>query len=133
MEIKQMDRDVKTTVLVVDDDRNLLEFLSVALRREGYRILVAGNGLEALDISNGGQNGCINILLSDVSMPYMGGIQLAECLRETQPDLRVLLISGLPLQEVRDRCGPTFLPNLLSKPFSVSDLTRGVRELTEAV
>lgn len=120
-------------VMVVEDDQPLLEFFSVLLRREGYRILVAANGVEALAIANSNPNDRIDVLLTDVAMPYMGGIQLAERLREFQPDMQVLLVSGLPYQEIVDRCDPSFIPHFLPKPFSVSDLKGKVKELAAAV
>jgi CheY-like chemotaxis protein len=75
------------TVLLVEDDRPLLEFFSIVLRREGYTVLIAHNGLEAPNLVKVQLKPRIDILLSDVAMPYMGDIQLAESLRETHPGL----------------------------------------------
>ena len=66
-------------------------------------------------------------------MPYMGGIQLAESLREMRPDILVLLTSGLPQQEVSNRCGPEFQSDFLAKPFSVSDLASRIKLLVESL
>ena len=121
------------TILLVEDDEPLLEFFSTILRREGYSVLSAVNGVEALDIAEARPNDPIHILFSDVAMPYMGGIQLAESLRETRPNIRVLLTSGLPQQEVSDRCGPAFEAEFLAKPFSVSDLADKIRLLVESL
>ena len=85
--------------------------------------------MEALEIAKDSANDPIDILLSDVAMPYMGGIRLAELLKEDRPGIKVLLISALPQQEIISRCGPSFVPNLLSKPFSVSDLSGKVKQL----
>lgn len=131
-ESKESNINAAPTVLVVEDDPPLLEFVSFLLKREGYRILVAGNGVEALDLANGSPDEPIDILLSDVAMPYMGGGQLAEILREIRPGIRVLLISALPIQEVLNRCGPSAMNEFLPKPFSVSDLTGRLRQLAEA-
>lgn len=131
-ETSESNQNVSATVLVVEDDQPLLEFFSALLRREGYRILVAANGVEALEIAKANTDDPIDILLSDVAMPYMGGIQLAERLRENRPDIKVLLISGLPNEEILRRCSPTLTPHLLPKPFSVSVLTGKVRQLVAA-
>ncbi|HIF43261.1 MAG TPA: response regulator [Dehalococcoidia bacterium] len=120
------------TVLLVNYDRPLLEFFSTVLRREGYTVLIAQNGLEALNLVKAQLNPRIDILLSDVAMPYMGGIQLAESLRQTHPGLQVLLASGLPLKEVTNRREPEFQPEFLAKPFSVSELAGKVRMLAQA-
>ena len=127
------EQEMAATILLVEDDEPLLEFFSTILRREGYSVLSAVNGVEALDIAKAKPNDPIHILLSDVAMPYMGGIQLAERLRETRPDIRVLLTSGLPQQEVLNRCGPEFKAEFLAKPFSISDLAGKIRQLAESI
>jgi len=120
------------TVLLVEHDRTLLEFFSTVLRRVGYPVLIAQNGLEALNLVKAQLSPRIAILLSDVAMPYMGGIQLAESLRQTHPGLQVLLTSGLPLNKVTNLCGPKFQPEFLAKPFSVSELSGMIRMLAQA-
>ncbi len=125
-------RKTPLRVLLVEDDKPLLEFFYTVLRREGYDVLLAQNGLEAMELAQSEAHSPIDILLTDVAMPYMGGIQLAESLREIQPGIRVLLTSGLPQKEVSDRCGPDFNGDFLAKPFSVSDLAGKVRNLAPA-
>ena len=125
--------DIGATILLVEDDAPLLVFFSTVLRREGYSVLPASNGVEALDIAKSRPNDPIHILFSDVAMPYMGGIQLAESLREMRPDILVLLTSGLPQQEVSNRCGPEFQADFLAKPFSVSDLASRIKLLVESL
>ena len=65
-------------------------------------------------------------------MPYMGGIRLAESLKQTHLGLQVLLTSGLPFKEVTNHCGPEFQPEFLAKPFSVSELAGKIRMLAQA-
>ena len=131
-ENKDLLRDTRTTVLVVEDDPAVLEFISALLEREEYDVLVAKNGVEALDIVSCRPNDQIDILLTDVAMPYMGGIQLAKLLKEIWPEIQVLLISGLPHGEILGRCGSSFRPEILPKPFSVSDLSGKLTQLEEA-
>ena len=69
--------DTTATSLVVEDDRPLLEFFSVLLRRDGHSILVASNGVEALEIADRGPNNRIDILVGGVALPHMDGIKLA--------------------------------------------------------
>ena len=125
--------DVSPTVLVVEDDEPLLEFFCALLKREGYNILVAANGVEALALASEIPDAPIDVLLSDVAMPYMSGTQLAERIKEIRPDIRVLLISGLPYQEVVNRSGPSFSVEFLPKPFSVSELSVKVRQLATSI
>ena len=123
----------KITSLLVEDDQPLLEFFSTILRREGYEVITAANGVEALEISKDRPEEHIDVLLTDVAMPYMGGVQMAVALRAPRPDIRVFLTSGLPVQEVAERCGSTLELDFLAKPFLVADLTERMLTLTEVL
>ena len=90
---------------MAEDDEALLEFFLTILHREVYEVPVAVNGREALDLTNGQLDPQIDILLSDVSMPYMGGIELAKALLQTRPDIQVPFTSGMPEQDVLNRAG----------------------------
>lgn len=103
---KDVDNHANVTVLLVDDDRPLLELFLTILRREGYTVFPADNGIEALDVARNRGGERIDILLIDVAMLYMSRIQLATKMKEAQSDIRVLLTSALPEHEVSVRCGP---------------------------
>ena len=92
-------------VLLAEDDEILLKFSLTIQRRAVYEVLVGVNGREALDLTNGQLDRQIDILLSDVSMPYMGGIELAKALLQTRPDIQVPFTSGMPEQDVLNRAG----------------------------
>jgi signal transduction histidine kinase/CheY-like chemotaxis protein len=81
------------TVLLAEDDPQLRALVSTTLRRSGYRVLEAGNGNEALALAEQ-YGGAIDILLSDVVMPGMGGRQLWERLLLRRPKIKVLFMSG---------------------------------------
>jgi CheY-like chemotaxis protein len=72
-----------TTVLLVEDESSLLEFFSTILRREGYEVITAQNGVEALEIVKGQDGDQIDILFTDVAMPYIGGVQLGRACGST--------------------------------------------------
>ena len=124
------DSQPNVTVLLVEDDRPLLEFFLTVLRRDGYTVFPTGNGIEALDIAKNRQGERIDILFTDVAMPYMSGIQLASKMKDARPDIRVLLTSALPEEEVSDRCGPNNKMDFLAKPFSISELSNKIRTLS---
>jgi CheY-like chemotaxis protein len=111
----------------VEDDKPLLEFFLTVLRRDGYTVFTADNGLAALEIAKEHQEERIDILFTDVAMPYMSGIQLASNLKEARPDIQVLLTSALPEQEISDRCGPNNQMEFLAKPFTVLNLSAKIR------
>src|SRR5262245_38317969 len=97
-------------VLVVDDQPLLLGLYTQILRKKGYAIATATDGAEALRIART-YSEPIDLLLSDVEMPGMSGIELAKLIVAERPETRVLLISGTPLL-VGDA------PPFLFKPFT---------------
>ena len=122
-----------TTVLLVEDDGPFLEFFSTILRREGYEVLRAPNGLVTLGIAESRPDRSIDILPSDVAMPYMDGVQLALNLRQIRPHIQVRLTSAMPFQEISNQFGSELQPEFLAKPFSVSDLTAKIKTIIEAI
>jgi CheY-like chemotaxis protein len=128
-QIADIDEDAEL-ILVVDDDPAVLEFLVSALRDEGYVVLAALNGQDALTVA-GEHAAPIHLVVSDINMPKMGGLTLMNTLRKWYPRIRFLLISGyIPgdtaLQGLED--SPTAF---LAKPFAVTELTAAVRELLD--
>jgi CheY-like chemotaxis protein len=81
------------TILVVDDDARLLEVLVDILLEEGYRVLTAGDGEQALALEGAHAEG-IDLLLTDVLMPRMNGVDLWARFRDRRPQARVLFMSG---------------------------------------
>ena len=106
------------TILFADDDGQLQKFVAALLHRCGYKVIVAGNGEEALQKARE-FDGIIHLLLSDVEMPGMTGIELALQLNQEIPDTKILLISGLATGMLVLNSGWQFLP----KPF-MSDMLR---------
>ncbi|MBI5602553.1 MAG: PAS domain S-box protein [Deltaproteobacteria bacterium] len=128
--IKDEVRGGSETVLVVEDEESVRNLIVMVLERFGYRVLTAGNGQEALEIFEGPENS-IDLLLTDVIMPRMGGRELAERLEGLQPDLKVLFMSGytdnaIVHHGILDK-GIAFI----QKPFRPEDLARKVREVLE--
>jgi CheY-like chemotaxis protein len=105
-------------------------FVRVVLEKQGYRVLQAANGVEALRLLDD-PNVFVDVLLTDVMMPLMGGAELAERMLSVQPDVRVIFMSGYVadrtlLTGVAERRAP-----LLQKPFSLDEMVRVVRESIE--
>ncbi|HEU5170681.1 MAG TPA: response regulator [Gemmatimonadales bacterium] len=118
------------TILLVDDDEAVRRIAKRALSRSGYHVLEAAGGAEALDLYR--RHGhAIRLLVTDVVMPEIGGVELVQRLCATEPDLRVLFISGHAEELVRrpDLMGRH--QHFLRKPFTIEELTRMVRELLD--
>jgi PAS domain S-box-containing protein len=115
------------TILLVEDDSSVRRMASQTLGRLGYRVLEAGNGVEALERWDE-HAGAIDLLLTDLVMPeQITGVELAERLRRLRPGLKVVISSGYSA----DHAGrQTRLPDgieFLSKPYRVGDLAAAVR------
>lgn len=111
-------------ILIVEDDQQIRELLSAALRRAGYRVATAEDGeggWEAFEESRS-RGSDIDLLVADVVMPRLGGVELADRIRQASPDTQVLFMSGY-----RDRDTPADAV-LLSKPFSYETLVGEIRE-----
>lgn len=120
------------TVLVVDDEPTLRAVMRRALSRKGYRVLVAEDGERALALANG-HLGAIDLLLTDVVMPGISGLTLAQRLMEKLPALAVLYVSGFTFEE---EVPPTDIERgmaYLPKPFDTEVLADKVGELLSAV
>lgn len=113
-------------ILLVEDDPQVREALSASLCWGGYEVLVAQNAGEAILISE--QTGSIDLLVTDIVMPVMNGVQLAARISEQRPDLRVLLISGYA-EELPDLSKAHQRTDFLPKPFQPSEFLQRVRRL----
>jgi two-component system cell cycle sensor histidine kinase/response regulator CckA len=113
------------SILLVEDEPAVRQLFAQALSRAGYTVYEARNGEEALKIFDQHGDG-IDLLLTDMRMPYMGGAELAEQLRARRVSLKLLCISGYP------RGLPANFPgDFLAKPFSRDDLLKKVREVLD--
>jgi CheY-like chemotaxis protein len=107
-------------ILLVDDEPVMLNVLRTVLEREGHFILTAADGEEALHLS-GTFPGRIHLLLSDIKMPRVDGLQLRDRLLEERPDTKVLLMSAY----IERSLGQSFL----RKPFTLDVLRQRVRQV----
>ena len=117
------------TILVVEDEPMIRSMCSRVLSDNGYNALEASNGEEALRLTETHPVGMIDLLVTDVVMPRMGGIELARCLRESRPEIKILVTSGYT--DDNPLCGLSLNAEwaYLRKPFMPSDLLGRVREV----
>jgi PAS domain S-box-containing protein len=119
------------TVLIVEDEPSVRGLVVRVLRELGYTLIEAANGEEALHIVQEQDDKKINLLLTDVVMPQMGGKELADQLKIPQPDIKVLFISGYTDDAIVRHGVLEPGTNFLQKPFSPSALTHKVREVLD--
>jgi CheY-like chemotaxis protein len=116
------------TILVVDDEEFLLQYVRVVLERAGYVVLTAQNGEEAWNLVAGNRE-AIRLILTDIVMPgSFDGIELAGRVRKRWPDLPVLLMTGNPLHKHPPKDALASQRSVLRKPFVPEDLLAIVRE-----
>ena len=118
------------TVLLVEDDSVLRELIHEGLGVGGYKVLVAANGVDALQVSHQ-HAGSIDVLITDVIMPQMSGPELARSLSPRRPGIKVLYISGYTDDKLRHTLVSDPDVALIQKPFQLVDLTRKVREILD--
>lgn len=109
-------------ILLVEDEPAVRGLFALSLRKQGYFVLEASNGAEALAVVE--QAGRVDLVVTDVMMPIMKGTELATRLRETYPQLRFIFVSGYV---VHDHLGPNSV--LLQKPFVRQDLVKKVADV----
>jgi CheY-like chemotaxis protein len=119
------------TVLVAEDERAVRALASRILRKRGYQVLEASDGAEALEVARQ-HEGEINLLLTDIVMPVMGGRELAEQLLTLRPTAKVLFMSGYMDDALLQRGVEQGVGRLLEKPFTPDDLAVKVREVLES-
>lgn len=118
------------TIMIVEDDVATRQALQTLMETQGYQTITASNGVEALQLINERQPQ-LTLVISDLVMPEMGGMQLYELLRNRYADLKVLFITGHPLDEsVGAQLGEGKL-HWLQKPFSVQELNRAIKQMLE--
>ena len=112
-------------ILVVDDEPAVRRFVTDALRSSGYEVVAASSGRDAL-VSVYGERRTPELLLTDIEMPGMSGVELAARVRADRPGIRVILMTGLETSAAlaRERAG--LVEGVLLKPFGLAELLHAV-------
>ena len=119
------------TLLVVEDEPSVRHLACSVLEAQGYNVLRATNGQDALRVAREHKGPPIRLVITDVIMPLMGGKVMAEWLKTTYPDLKILFTSGYTDDAIAHHGvlepGVAFLP----KPYTPATLARKVREMLD--
>jgi CheY-like chemotaxis protein len=114
-------------VLVADDNEVAQRLCRRVLEKAGYGVLIASDGLQAVDLALG-QNP--NIILMDVAMPGMDGLEAMRRIKAERPEMRVVIASAHSMASDRERFLAAGADDVLSKPFRLGDLVAVVEKLT---
>ena len=118
------------TILLVEDEADLLEVVGVMLSELGYEVLAANSPKEAISIVENA-TGTINILITDIMMPGMNGRELSRYLQKLNPDLKVLFMSGFTSEIVLQSEIQNKDVHFMAKPFSLKELATNLNGLID--
>lgn len=114
-------------ILVVDDEENARTTLSRILRREGFEVASASNGLEALDFLRKNK---VEIVITDINMPEMSGITFLRELNKTYPDTNVIMITAYGEIESYIEAMNLGAFEYINKPFRIDELKKTIYKIT---
>jgi len=113
-------------ILLAEDDESMRGFLERALVRAGYEVIAFANGVDALARL---QEEPFTLLLTDIVMPLMDGIELARRASDLDPELKIIFITGFAAVALNSDLGAVRTARVLSKPFHLRDLVREIDRL----
>ena len=119
----------RETILVVEDEDAVRRLVRATLERRGYRVLVASGGPEALQIGRNADH--IDLILTDLVMPQMSGVEVATRLRRNLPGVRILFMSGYTDRSLQKTAALPDNTDFLQKPFTPAVLAARVREVLD--
>ncbi len=119
------------TILLVEDEEVVLEISQEILNVLGYHVLIAHNGIEALQVYQANQQP-VDLVILDMVMPGMGGGETFDRLRELDPSIKVLLSSGYSLDGQAKEILQRGCNGFIQKPFDIKQLSQKIRELLES-
>jgi two-component system, NtrC family, response regulator AtoC len=123
------DNNHKGTIVIADDEPNIRRVLEAALTREGYNVITAENGKKALDVISSTPQ--IDILISDLIMPDINGVELLEAAREIDPGMSVLMITAHGTIKTAVDAMRLGAFDYITKPFDMDEMKIVVKKALE--
>lgn len=107
------------SLLIIDDEKSLLDVLSLMFKKEGYEVKTAASGAEALDILT---NNAIDLVITDIRMPHLSGMEILKYVKENQPETPVIVITAYgSIQQAVEALKAGALDYIV-KPFDIEEL-----------
>jgi len=116
------------TILLIDDEQSVRETTGEVLSSMGYNVLLASDGQEGLKIFNANHSG-VDVIISDVVMPEMGGVELAKSVHSIKQDLPIILATGYDHEQKLNTVEDSLHTIIIHKPFSFEKLSKLLRTL----
>ncbi len=116
------------TILVVDDEQSMREFLKIFLSKQGYRVLTAEQGEQALALMS---EEPVDLVITDIRMPGMSGLELLETIKEANPDLPVVMITAFASPNDAVQAMKNGAYDYISKPFNVDEIKTVIASATK--
>lgn len=116
----------KPKVMVVDDDRDVLDLLCLVVEALGVSCEPAMSGEDALAMLDGGQ---FDLLILDKNLPGISGMETAKAARDLHPDLPIAMVTGYASEESTSEAASIGIDDYIKKPIDVDNFRRRVREL----
>ena len=114
--------------LVVDDDAEMRDMMEQLVAFLGYHPIMAANGEQALQKLTEGR---VDLVITDIQMPGLSGLELLRILKEQRPDLPVLMMSGCVFEAVKKTMRQYHADGFLPKPFSLEEFTRQIERVVK--
>jgi len=118
------------TVLIADDEEAIRDITTSLLERLGFQVITAADGFETVDLYTEHAEE-ISVLLMDINMPRLNGMEATLRIRHINPKVPVLFMSGYPREQVMDRFGQQPHTDFIKKPFQSAELAAAVRNVVE--
>lgn len=115
-------------ILLVDDEKNLLEFLNIMLTQEGYNVTVACGGKEAIDVLHKNE---FDVVITDIKMPRVNGLEVLKFVKENSPDTMVIMITAFASHETAVEAMKSGAYDYITKPFNNDQIKLVIKKAVE--
>jgi len=115
------------TILLVDDNQTIIETGKLVLESLGYHVLVAFDGLEAIEVYEK-QRADIDLLILDIVMPRLGGIDAAKIIQDLNPDVKIIFTTGYDRENALRHSDQTNVKHIIRKPYKIHELSCLIRK-----
>lgn len=119
-----------TTILIVDDEKSMRDFLKILLTKEGYEVVTAADGEQALNILSDTD---VNLVVSDIRMPGIDGLEMLARIKETSEDIPVIMITAFASPNDAVQAMKSGAYDYISKPFNVDEIKSVIYTATNRV